>query len=124
MEASIATLVSDTSSSDSDDLDADEAAQEQQVCAVRPVTYSCFKKEKHAAPAAPGQMCSSGENNETEQRSCGEDDETEQRSSGEAKQTKQTTSQATPPDEEDAEEVPQWIWDELTELNKAYADVV
>ncbi|KAK3246510.1 hypothetical protein CYMTET_43958 [Cymbomonas tetramitiformis] len=45
------------------------------------------------------------------------------RSSGEAKQTKQTTSQATPPDEEDAEEVPQWIWDELTELNKAYADV-
>eukprot|EP00854_Cymbomonas_tetramitiformis_P024959 gene24959-30437_t len=32
----MATLVSDTSSSDSDDLDADEAAQEQ-VCAVRQV---------------------------------------------------------------------------------------
>ncbi|KAK3269849.1 hypothetical protein CYMTET_21725 [Cymbomonas tetramitiformis] len=35
-----------------------------------------------------------------------------------------TGAQATPPDEEDAEEVPQWIWDELTELKKVYADVV
>ncbi|KAK3265834.1 hypothetical protein CYMTET_25514 [Cymbomonas tetramitiformis] len=85
--------------------------------------YSCFKKEKPATPAAPEQTRSSGENNEAEQRSCGEDDETEQRSSGEAKQTKQTAAQATPLDEEDAEEVPQWIWDELTELKKVYADV-
>ncbi|KAK3252281.1 hypothetical protein CYMTET_38415 [Cymbomonas tetramitiformis] len=151
-EASIATLVSDTSSSDYDDLDADEAAQEQ-VCAdhaeglepdweneahqlwetaqalrehsgtpsrrrghrrrapatAAPVVtaegeqhgsrYSCFKKEKPATPAAPGQMRSSGENDEIEQRSCGEDDKTEQRSNGDAKQAKQakqTVAQTTP----------------------------
>eukprot|EP00854_Cymbomonas_tetramitiformis_P004108 gene4108-5083_t len=80
----MATLVFDTSSSDSDDLDADEATQEQ-VCA---------------------------------------DDKTEQRSSGAAKQAKQTAAQATPPNEEDAEEAPQWIWDELAELKKAHVDVV
>ncbi|KAK3278596.1 hypothetical protein CYMTET_13477 [Cymbomonas tetramitiformis] len=43
---------------------------------------------------------------------------------GETEQTKQTAAHATPPDEEDAEEVPQWIWDELTELKKVFADVV
>ncbi|KAK3279965.1 hypothetical protein CYMTET_12174, partial [Cymbomonas tetramitiformis] len=102
-EASLATLVSDTNSSDSEDLDADEAALEQ-VCAVRPVACPTS-----AIPTT---------------RSSGENGEAEQRSSGEAEQTKQTATQATPPDEEDAEEVPQWIWDELTELKQVYADVV
>ena len=33
-------------------------------------------------------------------------------------------SPETPPDEADAEEVPQWIWDELQQLKQAYKDVV
>jgi len=205
-EASMATLVYDTSSSDSDDLDADDAAQEQ-VCAVRPVTcptsappavrdwgpypvrarweafqmlprerregaardhaeglepdwedeayqlwrtaqalqeqrdtmprrrrrrgraataapvvakdgeqrgegYSCFKRETPAAPAVPEAGQSGGKDDEAMQRSRGEDDK-----------AKQTTKPA-PPDEEDADEVPQWIWEELERLKKQYEDVV
>ncbi|KAK3272395.1 hypothetical protein CYMTET_19310 [Cymbomonas tetramitiformis] len=124
-EASMATLVFDTSSSDSDDLDADEATQEQ-VCAMSPRERRESAAQDHAEglepdweneallPPVEDSACVVGAHRHSVK---------EERSSGAAKQAKQTAAQATPPNEEDAEEAPQWIWDELAELKKAHVDV-
>eukprot|EP00854_Cymbomonas_tetramitiformis_P014519 gene14519-17163_t len=56
-------------------------------------------------------------------RSSGENSEAQQRSRGENEESKQAATKATPPDEEDDEEVPQWVGDELERLKKVYETV-
>ncbi|KAK3269842.1 hypothetical protein CYMTET_21739 [Cymbomonas tetramitiformis] len=127
-----AAALSETSSSSSSECDVaslrggeetsceeygDSDGTEASMATLASDTSSSDSEDLDADDAAQELVCAA------EQRSRGEDDEAEQRGSGEAK-LKQTPAQPTPPDEEDAEEVPQWIWDELAELKKAYVDVV